>query len=182
MQALLVLGVLVAVLIAFVAALNAIFPGVGTGEPPVAPPEDVKVYEVGSSGEHTEKNVDYDQSPAVGGPHDPVWQNCGFYTKPVREENAVHSIEHGAVWIAYSPDLPKDQVDKLRDLAREQIYLLVSPYPGLNTPMVATAWGKRLPLGSASDPKLEQFIRAYIQGPQAPEQGAACTGGVGKPE
>jgi hypothetical protein len=179
----LVLGALVAVLIAFVASLNAMFPGVGTGEPPVAPPEDVKAYEVGSSsGKHVEKNVDYDQSPAVGGPHDPVWQNCGFYTKPVREENAVHSLEHGAVWIAHSPDLPKEQVDELRDLAGSQLYLLVSPYPGVDSPLVASAWGKQLPLKSADDADLKRFIRAYVQGGQAPEPGAPCTSGVGQPQ
>jgi hypothetical protein len=47
--------------------------------------------------------VDYPQSPPVGGPHNPIWQNCGFYSKPVRDEYAVHSMEHGAVWITYSP-------------------------------------------------------------------------------
>ena len=146
------------------------------------PPDRVQTYDVGPAGKHTEANVNYKQNPPVGGPHNPVWQNCGYYDQPVGDENAVHSLEHGAVWITYSPDLPQDEVEHLRDLAQNQTYVLVSPYEeGLPSPVVASAWGKQLRLESASDPNLERFIGAYRQGPQTPEQGAACTGGIGQP-
>ena len=46
---------------------------------------------------------------------------------------------------------------------------------------MATAWGKQLKLESPEDPDLERFVRAYRQGPQTPEPGAVCTGGVGEP-
>lgn len=182
LQAILVLGALLAGLIAFVVAMSAVFPGLGTGERPGKPPEGVESFEVGGSGDHREGDLDYAQSPPVGGPHNPVWQNCGFYSEPVREENAVHSIEHGAVWIAHSPDLPKGQVEELRDVADSQVYALVSPYPGLGSPVVATAWGKQLRLQNASDPDLGRFVRAYVQGAQTPEPGALCTGGIGQPQ
>jgi predicted small secreted protein len=130
---------------------------------------------------HTKEPVDYPQSPPVGGPHSPIWQNCGFYSKPVRNENAVHSMEHGAVWITYSPDLPKDQVEKIKSLTQKS-YVLASPYPGLPAPVVASAWGKQLRLNSTNDPRLEQFVSTYSQGPQNPEPGAPCTGGMGSPE
>jgi hypothetical protein len=143
-------------------------------------PNNVKTYDVGPAGRHTEGDVNYEQSPPVGGPHNPVWQNCGFYDQPVRGENAVHSLEHGAVWITYSPSLPQNQVDQLRDIAESQSYILVSPYPDLpdNTPVVASAWGKQVGLDGADDPDLESFIRAYRQGPQTPEPGALCDGGT----
>ncbi|MDQ3863511.1 MAG: DUF3105 domain-containing protein [Actinomycetota bacterium] len=143
-------------------------------------PDDVKTYDVGPAGRHTEGDVDYEQSPPVGGPHNPVWQNCGFYDKPVRDENAVHSLEHGAVWITYSPDLPQDQVNELKDIAQSKSYILVSPYPDLpdNVPVVASAWGKQVYLDGANDPDLDSFIRAYRLGPQTPEPGAVCTGGT----
>src|ERR687894_419598 len=113
------------------------------------PPEGVKTYDVGPAGQHTEGEVDYEQSPPAGGEHNPVWQNCGYYAEPVRDENAVHSLEHGAVWITYSPDLSEDEVELLRDIAESQTYVLVSPYEGLPTPVVASAWGKQLSLQSA---------------------------------
>ncbi len=101
--------------------------------------EVVKTYDVGPSNVHTEGGVDYAQSPPVGGKHNPTCQNCGFYEEPVRNETAVHSLEHGAVWITYQPDFPQDEVERLRDLAQSNAYVLISPYPDLNSPVVASA-------------------------------------------
>ena len=141
-------------------------------------PDEVKNYNVGPAGDHTSSDVDYEQSPPAGGPHNPVWQNCGYYDQPIRDENAVHSLEHGAVWITYSPDLPQDQVTELQNIAQSRSYILVSPYPGLDYPVVASAWGKQVALDGANDPDLESFIKAYRIGPQTPEPGAVCTGGT----
>jgi hypothetical protein len=91
----------------------------------------------------------------------------------------VHSLEHGAVWIIYRADLPKEQVGSLRQLARRQSYVLVSSSPDLHAPVVATAWGHRLRLDSVGDPRLDEFLRAFRLGPQAPERGGRCTGGIG---
>ena len=135
----------------------------------------------GLTNRHTKNAVAYPQSPPVGGDHNPAWQNCGVYDTPVANENAVHSLEHGAVWLAYRPDLPADQVEVLRALARGHSHILVSPYPGLTEAVVATAWGKQLRLDSVTDPRLVQFIANYEEGPQAPESGVTCSGAVGSP-
>jgi hypothetical protein len=146
-----------------------------------APPGEVETFDVGPAGQHTQDDVDYDQSPPAGGAHNPVWQNQGFYTEPIRDENAVHTLEHGAVWITYQPDLPQEQKDRIRELIEGQTCMLASPYPDLRSPIVASAWGKQLSVESADSPDLERFVRAYRQGPQTPEPGATCTGGVGEP-
>jgi hypothetical protein len=128
--------------------------------------------------QHSTDPVKYAEHPPVGGVHNPVWQNCGFYTAPVGNEHAVHSLEHGAVWITYAPDLPQAQVDALRALAERQSYILVSPMEDLPSPVVASAWNHQVALDSANDPRLEQFVREFRLSPQAPEPGAACTGGT----
>ncbi len=130
---------------------------------------------------HVTGKVTYPQSPPAGGNHSSIPLNCGIYSTPVPNENAVHDLEHGAVWITYRPDLPKAEVVKLADFARGQIYLDLSPYPGLSAPVVVSAWGKQLRLTGASDTRLAAFVRKYKQGPQTPEPGAPCTGGVGTP-
>ena len=141
-------------------------------------PSGVEDVDVGGVGRHTEGAVDYPQSPPAGGEHNPVWQNAGFYEEPVRNETAVHTLEHGGVWITYRPDLSREQKDAIRELADAQTCVLASPYEGLDAPVVASAWGKQLRLESADDPELESFIRTYHQGPQTPEPGASCTGGT----
>ena len=128
--------------------------------------------------QHTPDPIQYAQQPPVGGPHDPVWQNCGFYAGAIRNENGVHTLEHGAVWIAYRPDLPQDQIDTLRTLAGSQTYILVSPMTDLPAPIVASAWGKQLLLDAADDPRLDDFVRQFRLDPAGPEPGAPCTGGT----
>jgi hypothetical protein len=121
--------------------------------------------------------LQYDQTPPVGGHHNPVPQTCGYYSEPIHNEHGVHSLEHGAVWITYSPDLPQDQIDVLKQLAESQSYILVSPYDGLPSPVVASSWGHQLKLDSATDPRLDQFIRVFRNSEKyAPEYGAACSG------
>ncbi|MDQ5854208.1 MAG: DUF3105 domain-containing protein [Chloroflexota bacterium] len=141
--------------------------------------EGVQTFEVTSS-EHVKGTIGYPQDPPIGGPHNPVWQNCGFYNESVPKERAVHSMEHGAVWITYAPDLPADQIETLRALA-ERPYVLAAPYQDLTTPVVASAWGNQLRVDGAADPRLETFVEAFANGPQTPEPGAPCHGGVGEP-
>lgn len=130
---------------------------------------------------HTEDPVDYPQSPPVGGIHNPVWQNCGVYREPVENENAVHSMEHGAVWITYAEDLPAADIETLESKAAGQSYLLVTPYEDLDDPVVLTAWGRQLRLDAADDPRVDEFIDTFQEGPQSPELGSSCSGGAGDP-
>jgi Protein of unknown function (DUF3105) len=141
----------------------------------------VKTYKVASRN-HVQGTVKYAQNPPVGGDHNPVWLNCGIYTSPVKNENAVHDMEHGAVWVTYQPTLAKSDIAKLTSQVRGQTYIDLTPYPGLPAPVVASAWGVQIQLTGANDPRLGAFIKKYKQGPQTPEPGAACTGGTGTPD
>jgi hypothetical protein len=128
--------------------------------------------------EHVEGEVLYEQIPPVGGPHNNVWQSCGYYPEPVYNWHGVHSLEHGAVWVTYDPDLPEQDVEKLKDLAN-QSYVLVSPYPDLPSPVVASVWGKQLQLDGVDDDRLEPFIREFRRNPgNTPEPGALCSLGA----
>ena len=120
----------------------------------------------------------YAEGPPVGGDHSPVWENCAVYTKPVPNENAVHSLEHGGVWITYQPSLPAADIAKLAALVTGNGYRMLSPYPGLKTPVSVQAWGRQLFVNSATDPRIATFVANFTQGPQTPERGAACTGGT----
>ena len=136
----------------------------------------------GLARDHVNGRVDYQQTPPAGGPHASVWQNCGSYASPVPNENVVHSLEHGAFWITYQPDLPANQISELRADVTGQPYGLLSPYPGLPAPVVATVWGIQLKVQTAADPELKAFIAKYADGSKAPEPGGECTGGVGTPQ
>ena len=119
--------------------------------------------------------------PPVFGAHYPQWQNCGIYDKPVDLGNALHSMEHGAVWLTYAPNLDAQKVSDLQKLVRGHGYVLMSPYAPQTKPVVLTAWGVQLVIDSLPDPRIAKFIAYYEQGPQNPEPGAPCSGAVGNP-
>lgn len=148
-------------------------PSVATGQVEVVPV---------TSANHIQGPISYSRVPPPGGNHAPTWQNCGYYDTPVSAEQAVHSLEHGAVWIAYHPNLAPADVRTLAQLARNQTFILVSPFPNLEAPIIATAWGRQQRIASAKDPALNAFVSQFRLGPQNPEPGAPCTGGVGTPK
>lgn len=135
--------------------------------------------------QHIDGDIDYDNLTPSGGSHNPEWLNCGIYEEPVRVENVLHSLEHGAVWLSYKPDLPGEQVEALQNLVnrersrRGEPLIILAPMPGLEVPLVATAWRVRLELEDANDERLQTFVDRYQRGPFTPEPGASCAfGGV----
>lgn len=137
--------------------------------------DDVQVFE-GLRNDHTEGDVAYPTTPPVGGPHDPVWLDCGVYDEPVRDENAVHDLEHGSVWITYEPGLSDDDVASLE--ATLPVNGIMSPYDGLPSPVVVTVWGRQLALTGADDPRLGLFLAGFADGHTSPEPFASCAGGT----
>jgi len=132
-----------------------------------------------TAGQHVAGSItSYKESPPIGGLHNVVWQNCGIYDVPIHNEHAVHSLEHGAVWITYQPGLPSDQIQQLKVLASDD-NMLLSPYPGLTSPIVASSWNHQISLESANDRRLRQFIAEFKNNPvTTPEFGAPCAGGT----
>ncbi|MER8230658.1 DUF3105 domain-containing protein [Streptomyces sp. NPDC101490] len=131
---------------------------------------------------HVETAVKYDMKPAAGGDHHPVWANCDgvVYKKTIAEVNAVHSLEHGAVWVTYNKKASPGDVKKLEEKVGKTKYTMISPVDDQAGALMLTAWGKQVTVDSASDPRIDAFFTKYVQGPQTPEPGAACTGGVGE--
>lgn len=137
----------------------------------------VEVYDY-AGGEHVTTTVDYEQSPPVGGPHDPVWADCTgtVYDVDIRHENAVHGLEHGAVWITYNPDeVSDDDIDTLAELVEGENGRMMSPYVGLDSPISIQSWGEQLKVDSADDERLKQFadLMTFKSG-EFPEPGATC--------
>ncbi|MET7392289.1 DUF3105 domain-containing protein [Dactylosporangium sp. NPDC005572] len=125
-----------------------------------------------------EEQIDYPMTPPAGGPHHQVWQQCkgDVYSEPIDSGNAVHSLEHGAVWITYQPSLSPAEVEQLADRVRGNDYLLMSPFPGQSSPVSLQAWGYQLRVSSAGDDRIDDFIRKYRQ-TASMEPGAACSTG-----
>ncbi|MGO4689808.1 DUF3105 domain-containing protein [Glaciibacter sp. 2TAF33] len=129
---------------------------------------------------HVETPVTYAQTPPVGGEHNPVWLNCGVYTEPVPNENAVHALEHGAIWVTYDPSLSATELDALK-AKLPSTYVVLSPFEGLPSDIVLSGWNVQLQVDSASDERIGQFFEEYWKGGTAPELGASCSGAFDAP-
>lgn len=129
---------------------------------------------------HVEGIVDYPQTPPAGGPHNAAWLNCGVYTEPVPAENAVHSLEHGALWVTYDPSISDAALESLRS-ALPSTYVILSPFDDLPAPIVLSGWNTQLQVDDAEDPRIAAFIEEYWQSQSVPEPGALCTGAVDAP-
>lgn len=129
--------------------------------------------------QHQNGVIKYDHLPPVGGTHNPNWQRCqgDVYPAAIANEHAVHSMEHGAVWITYRPDLPKAEVNQLAKKVKGHDFMLMSPFPGLDKPISVQTWGYQLKVDKASDGRIDQFIKA-LREVSAKEPGATCTSGA----
>jgi len=127
----------------------------------------VKFYPIDSRN-HVSTVVNYPQSPPVGGNHSQYWANCTgtVYAEQIANENAVHMLEHGAVWITYNPQtLPASQLTVLQNLVAGHDREALSPYAGLKTPVSVQSWGYQLFLNSATDLRLAKFINVLRYNP-----------------
>jgi hypothetical protein len=112
----------------------------------------VKTYDYSAGQEHVYDSVTYPESPPVGGAHDYTWADCTgtVYDVDIRHENAVHSLEHGAVWITYDP-----------------------AYVGLDSPISVQAWNNQLKVDDAGDKRIKQFADLMTYAANL-EPGASC--------
>ncbi|MGZ4622259.1 MAG: DUF3105 domain-containing protein [Blastococcus sp.] len=138
----------------------------------------LKTFAYAAGQNHVTTPVSYKESPPVGGPHDPNWADCTgtVYTVDIRHENAVHSLEHGAVWITYNPDkLSKADVATLAKLVDGVTHRLMSPYKGLDAPISLQSWNHQLKVSSVGDKRIKQFADFFTQNTDFfPEVGASC--------
>jgi hypothetical protein len=129
---------------------------------------------------HVEGTVSYpnaSDTPPDGGNHNATPESCQVYTEPIANEHAVHSLEHGAVWVTYNPTKASAaDIATLKKLVDGDAYRLLSPYPGLKSPISLQAWGEQLLVDKASDSRVKKFLDLFTNGPQAPEPGSVCQG------
>lgn len=136
------------------------------------------------SQEHKVTELGYNLSKSIpmGGAHHPAWATCKFYTTPVAAEYAIHSMEHGAVWIVYDSKIKSEELSKLVSIGKNDPYVLISPVINAPKKIIVTAWGFQIFAKSASDSRIKLFINKYKNSKTTPELGAPCQGGLSDPK
>lgn len=114
--------------------------------------------EIDTSGNH-------DQQPLP-------WQ---VYSQEVPDANAIHNLEHGGIYISYKPDLPADQVAKIKSLFSKPysrknfspIKAIVAPRAANSAPIVMSSWTRSMKLDKYDEEKMvDYYLRNHGQAPE----------------
>lgn len=102
----------------------------------------------------------YNSNPPTSGWHWPQPAPWGSYDEEQPDEQLIHNLEHGGVNVFYRPDLPKDQVDRLKDLVRPyRVKVILAPRAANDTPIAMTSWGRILKLETFDEQRISTFVR-----------------------
>jgi hypothetical protein len=116
----------------------------------------------------------YNSNPPSSGDHYATPANWGIYVSPLKDEQAVHNLEHGGIWITYKNQNDKQLVAELTGLAkRYQSKIVLSPRLD-NTSLVSlVSWGWVQNLDGFDEEKILNFISAHKdKGPEyVPDMG-----------
>ena len=149
----------------------------GSGAPEEFNGHEVQSFNSAGEGVH-EGPFEYETSPPVAGPHSDVVP-CGTYGSPVPSENVIHSLEHGAVYALYSPELPVQQIRALEGLAEKEGWtknFLVAPFEGEmpeGTLISIGSWGYRMDLDEIDEDAIVQYYDEF-EGTRTNEAGVGC--------
>lgn len=82
----------------------------------------------------------YNSNPPSSGWHYGLPARGGFYDDPLPDEQVIHNLEHGDIWIAYHSNLNEEVIDTLESFAGQ--YVVVSPRAQNEGDISLVAWGR----------------------------------------
>lgn len=130
------------------------------------------------------QSAGYTDRPATSGPHDPgtLGTTTKVFEAPVREENAVHTLEHGGVILYHRADgaVPQEAIEALAGIARSEGPVFSSPHANLaeGDGLAFAAWNTLMtcpadvPAGDVAT-IANGFVDAFACTSRAPESGTS---------
>ena len=117
----------------------------------------------------------HNSNPPSGGWHYSLTSRKGFFDEPIPDENAIHNLEHGDVWIAYHPRISEDAKKELKKFGFSKI--VITPREANETDIALVAWERvdafNLENGVVPDARIHDFIKRYRnKGPEKIPAGA----------
>jgi len=104
----------------------------------------------------------YNSNPPSSGPH---WQGPaknGFYDTALPDQQLIHNLEHGHIWIAYKPDVGDEVKNKLKEISQKEDWkVVVAPREANDVKVASVAWGRVLKMDEPDYAKIEDFITTY---------------------
>lgn len=123
--------------------------------------------------DHVQLNAafDYNSNPPSSGSHYPTPANWSIYDYEVPDKLFIHNLEHGGIWIAYKPSLPKSAVDDLTAIVKEfgGSKFVMAPRSANDADVALVAWTRVLKVnlnrhsGGFTDQQKSDIRDFYLQ-------------------
>lgn len=103
------------------------------------------------------------EPPTSGDMTDPVPANA--YDQEIPDTSTIHNMEHGYVYISYRPDLPPEQISKLKSLFSKPFSkqdfqpskAVVAPRAANDSPIIITSWKRIMKFDTFDEAKMVQY-------------------------
>ncbi len=112
---------------------------------------------------------EYNSNPPTSGPHYAQWLPTGVYSQPTLDENLVHNLEHGHIWMSYRDADDTEAIEMLSAIQSQfPRWSIVSHRPQNDDRIVLAAWTRLLPLEEPDEATILAFIsRHRNKGPES---------------
>lgn len=105
----------------------------------------------------------YNSNPPTSGPHYVVPATWGIYQNELPDEQLIHNLEHGGIWISYNPTIDAKIKAKIETLAKQNSKkMIVTPRAKNDALIVLASWRRSLTLASFDEDTIRAFIRSNI--------------------
>jgi hypothetical protein len=113
-------------------------------------------------------HIVYNSNPPTSGDHWPQPAAWGKYDTTLPDEELVHNLEHGGIWISYNPKkVDQATIDQLNDFAQRYQLIIVEPREKDDSAIALAAWTHLENMDSYDETTILKFITAYYnQGPE----------------
>jgi len=104
----------------------------------------------------------YNSNPPTSGWHYINPAAWGVYTETLPDEQLIHNLEHGGIWMSYQDPTDQTIINDLLDIAsRFPSHIIVEPRPANDSPVAVAAWGQLLKMDTVDKETIYAFIRRY---------------------
>jgi hypothetical protein len=102
----------------------------------------------------------YNSNPPTSGPHLTNPADWGIHDAPLSDEQVVHNLEHGGIWITYK-DIDEQTKASLETVAKANPgSVIMSPRPSNDDKIAVVAWTRLIRMDHYDEAAILEFIRA----------------------
>ena len=121
---------------------------------------------------------EYNSNPPTSGPHYSQTARSGFRSESIPDQNIIHNLEHGDVWISFHPGVSEQIKEELKQFAAAKV--IITPRDANDTDIALASWGRldkfNIENGDLPVKRIRNFIKLHSN--QGPEKIPGASGGI----